>query len=187
MQTIHVYIDESGQDTEGEMFIVSVVVALGDPVDLSQRVAQTEQVTHKRRKWHKSTDAINLAFIRRANSDLAGLVVAYVEITKGIDNYFEAVANTTAKALQHLGIENKRAFVHFDGLPRTKERQLGSMLRYRGVHTYKVRGIEDEKEPLIRLADAICGLTRKSALGTSDMQKALAECTESNFVIQLGQ
>ena len=79
MQTIHIYIDESGQDTEGEMFIVSVVVALGDPGELGQQIVQMEQATHKRRKWHKSTDAINLAFIRRANSDLTGLVVAYVE------------------------------------------------------------------------------------------------------------
>ena len=186
MQTVYIYVDESGQDTEGELFIVSVVVALKDHDELSQQLGQIEQATHKRRKWHKTSDPINLAFIRRAG-ELSSQVIAYAEVQRNITDYFTATAGTISRALNQYGMVDKRVFVRFDGLPRTKEQILGSILRKQGVPVYKVRGVDDEKEPLIRLADAICGLVREATLGAPNMQKALAECIKGGFVIELGQ
>ncbi len=187
MQTIlYVYVDESGQDTEGQLFIVSVVIALSDPDALGASLERIEKATGKQRKWHKTPERIGINYLQQAKQ-LKAQAVVYVETHRTVRDYFVNTASTIASALRMHGVSGKRAYIKFDALPRTKEYVLLSLLRKQGAPAWKASGVNDEKEPLIRLADAVCGLVRGATLGRAGMQAALSECVKSGFVIEMGQ
>lgn len=57
--------------------------------------------------------------------------------------------------------ETYKASIFIDGLSKHEVLQVGSDLRKIGVRTRKVRGVKDENEPCIRLADAMAGFIRE--------------------------
>jgi len=50
------------------------------------------------------------------------------------------------------------------------ERGVGLQLRQLGIVAKKVRGLKDETDALIRLADAVCGLVRGATEGQAAMR-----------------
>ena len=57
MQKLYCYVDETGQDTQGNLFIVSVVIAEDERVRLLKQLEQIEKSTRKgRRKWMKTRE-----------------------------------------------------------------------------------------------------------------------------------
>ena len=79
-------------------------------------------------------------------------------------------AHTIAQALVATGETDYTATVLIDGLPRSLEQAVGLQLRRLGVRAKKIRGLKDENDALIRLADAVCGLVRGATEGQPDMQ-----------------
>ena len=75
--------------------------------------------------------------------------------------------------------------VFIDGLSRSSERGVGLLLRRSGLPIQMVRGLNDESEPLIRLADAVCGFVRGAIEGNTDMRTLLDEVLRTGVVIDL--
>ena len=50
----------------------------------------------------------------------------------------------------------------------------------------KVRGIDDESEPLIRLADAICGFARSAFEGDAAMHALFVDAVDRGMVVKMG-
>lgn len=50
MQKIYCYVDETGQDTKGELFLVSVVIAKDERDNLIEKLEEIERSTRKRRR-----------------------------------------------------------------------------------------------------------------------------------------
>lgn len=60
------YVNETGQDTQGRLFIVAVVVTESERDDLRQQCGAIELESGKgQRKWVKSKQARRLAYIRQ--------------------------------------------------------------------------------------------------------------------------
>jgi len=56
MQKLYCYVDESGQDTEGRLFLVSVLLTSSEREGLRGRLREIEQTSGKgTRKWTRST------------------------------------------------------------------------------------------------------------------------------------
>jgi hypothetical protein len=164
---LYCYIDETGQDTLGELFIVSVVVSDEEKERLIQICEAIEQKTGKGRvKWIKTAYKRRVAYIQEllANSIFRGkLNFATYHNTK---EYAYLTVQTIAQALENVEETNYKATIFIDGLPRTQERFVGHQLRQFGVRTKKVRGVKkDENDALIRLADAVCGFVRAAMEG----------------------
>ncbi len=53
MQKIYCYVDETGQDTKGEFFLVSVVIAKDERDNLIEKLEEIERSTGKGRKNKK--------------------------------------------------------------------------------------------------------------------------------------
>ena len=65
-QKFFCYVDETGQDTQGELFIVTVVTASQERNQLRQACEDIERDSRKgRRKWVKTTYSRRLAYIRQ--------------------------------------------------------------------------------------------------------------------------
>lgn len=64
MQKLYCYIDESGQDTKGILFVVSILVLEHERDILLKDLEDVEQKSNKRNvKWHKARPQFRQAYI----------------------------------------------------------------------------------------------------------------------------
>jgi len=174
-QKFYCYVDETGQDTQGELFIVAVVVADQERDQLRQACAEIERDSRKgRRKWVKTKHDRRLAYIRQVVERPIFVGKLNFAIYRGAQDYSSLTIQTIARALSATGETDYKATVSIDGLPRSMEREVGLQLRRLGIRARKVRGLKDEADALIRLADAVCGLVR----GATEGQPAMRELFE---------
>ncbi len=169
---LYCYVDESGQDTRGDLFIVSVVIAAGDRDRLVRILETIEHETRKgRRKWAKVAYARRLAYIRRV-LELPELEGKFnFVLHRHTRDYFALMVRTIADALIATGETDYKAIVLIDALPPAQVHLVSNLLRRSGVSTKKVRGVkEDESNALIRLADAICGFVRSAHESQPEMR-----------------
>lgn len=170
------YVDESGQDTRGELFIVSVVVSDREADLLRQMCEDIERDSHKgQRKWIKTAYPRRLAYIQMVLSKPIFSGTLNFAVFRGTLDYPALTVQTIVRALIATGETDYKTTVFIDGLPRSMEQAVGVQLRQQGINAKKVRGVKkDENDALIRLADAVCGLVR-SALEGQPAMRALFE------------
>lgn len=171
-QKFFCYVDESGQDTQGKLFIVSIVVTGWERDQLIQVCEMIEQETGKGRvKWIKTNYSQRLAYIQQVLSQPIFQRKLNFAIYHNTRDYATLTTQAIVQALSATGETEYKATILIDGLPRTQERLVGNQLHQLGVHTKKVRGVKkDENDALIRLADAICGLVRAATESQTGMQ-----------------
>ncbi|MFN8444322.1 MAG: DUF3800 domain-containing protein [Caldilineaceae bacterium] len=162
-QKLFCYVDETGQDTKGQLFIVSVVIAQEDREQLIETVEALEQMTGKKStKWHKTEKSIKASFIEQLFHDERFKGTIFCSSYKDASAYQELTVLTIATAIHAVKPREKyKASIFIDGLQKSEIIVVGAKLRKIGVHTEKVRGVRDESHALIRLADAIAGFIRE--------------------------
>ena len=171
IQRFFCYVDETGQDTEGELFIVAVVIAERERNQLRQACKDIERNSRKgQRKWIKAKYSRRLAYIRGVLERPIFEGSLNFAVYRNAQDYSSLTAQTIARALSATGEMDYKATIFIDGLPRSLERAIGLQLRRLGVRAKKVRGLKDENDALIRLADAVCGLVRSAVEGQPAMQ-----------------
>ena len=167
------YVDETGQHTEGDLFIVSVVVVPGPQREEALELCEAvERTTGKGRvKWVRANRNRRHDYMREVlrGQPLEGRLT-FAIYRNNRQDYPTMTFQTIAMALQALAGDDYKATVRIDGLPRHQEREVGLILRRRGVKVNKVRGVKDEADSLIRLADALCGLVRNADEGIAEMK-----------------
>ncbi len=166
------YVDESGQDTRGELFIVSVVVSEQEKEQFRQVCEDIERESHKgQRKWTKTTYDRRRDYIRRVLNTPIFIGKLNFAIYRDSLDYSALTVQTIVRTLAAIGAVDYKATVLIDGLPRPLEQAVGRQLRQQGVNAKKVRGVKrDENDALIRLADAVCGLVRGAVEGQPAMR-----------------
>lgn len=168
MLKLYCYVDESGQDTEGRLFIVGVVITTQERDELAALCEQIEREVGKQNKWSRTKDTINLAYMQQILALLPSSMWLRYVIFNHITDYLTATVESIAQALASIDdLANIQVTVLYDGLPPSLEKRVGSQLRTYGVIVRKVRGIREEHDPLARLVDAICGLVRDANIGKS--------------------
>jgi hypothetical protein len=173
---LYCYVDESGQDTHGAVFIVAVVITSEQRESLLTSLEQIERTSGRgTRKWHKTipqrrkayiTAALHLVDEQRSNCHIV------VGLRFSTLDYLSQMAEIISAAL--MTQQDHRATVLVDALEAKGAQILGARMRQMGVNIRKVRGIRrEENDPLLRLADAICGLARHAYENDMEMREAM--------------
>ncbi len=171
---LYCYVDETGQDTEGTLFIVSVVITDRERDKYQQVCEAIEQGTGKRQaKWIKTSYERRLNYVQRVLETPLLVGKLNYAVYRDIKAYQGPVVQAIARALEGASEGEYQVTVLIDGLPRKLERAVSKQLRKEGVRVKKVRGIKDESDSLIRLADALCGLVRAATEGQPAMVSLL--------------
>ena len=188
-QKIYCYVDESGQDTRGDLFVVAVVVVAEEKDDLANTLETIEQETGKGRvKWHKTLYQRRLAYIQRvlAEPELQGN--CHFALRFQSRDYFRLTVQAVMAALKAQPIRDYKAVVLIDALPPSQAERIGNLLRQGGVPVKKVRGVRrDENDPFIRLADALCGLVRVAYEEQPEMLAVFEKARQSGVIKDLSQ
>jgi hypothetical protein len=74
--------------------------------------------------------------------------------------YTRLTIATTANAILEIAEDEYEATIIIDGLNKTERITVATGLRKQHIHVRKVRGVADESDALIRLADAMAGFIR---------------------------
>lgn len=189
---LYCYVDETGQDTKGQLFIVVTVVVAEERYKLDAYLEEAEKTSGiGKKKWVRAKTAL-------------GSRNQYLESVSAGDFknklFYSQYAETGTGAYEHLTVlaiaqainqyrekrrlkDDYKVSVTIDGLKRAEEMRVGKQLRELGIKSRKIRGARDVSEPLIRLADRIAGLVRDAASDGRDY-KALQRQLEKQGIIQ---
>lgn len=167
---LYCYIDETGQDTIGRLFIVAVVVTDDRRNELERFLEELEKNTgKKKRKWFKTRAKEQLSYIKGIMSaDLPCQLYTKTYTVQGAYDELEVLAAAQAITLYkeaHTITDNYKVTIAIDGLAKGLVPRIGHSFRLLGIKTRNVHGERDEASPIIRLADAIAGLVREAQEG----------------------
>lgn len=184
---VYCFVDESGQDTKGAFFVVTVVITDNDLESWYQLCRQIEQQSGKGAgKWKKTALSLRLEYIRQiVESPLFVGRLAYATYT-GSQDYDSLKALTIAQVVRFVGGDSEKAIV-IDGLRKREFVTWGKRVRKEGVQIWKVAGGNDESDPLIRLADSVCGLVRDALYDRKPEAKRLFDLAiRRGILVKLG-
>src|SRR6266550_7566689 len=159
---LYCYVDETGQDTQGHLFIVSVII-LENREMTAQYLSELERRTGKGRlKWGRADLEKRLCYLEEIFTQKSCPLTIYYSMYNSTKEYRDATVLTIAKSIKtEENAKNTLFTVLVDGLNEKDQRYYGSQLRNMGLHPRKIRGVrKDENDALIRLADSICGFIR---------------------------
>lgn len=186
---LYCYVDESGQDTRGDLFVVTVVIVAADREAIRDLLAQIETATGKgRKKWAKATRKQRQAYLDQVigKSEFRDKVL-YARFQDTRD-YLACVLRALCQAIAHVADDEAyRATVLIDGLGKEERHRVAAALRQRQVSVDKVRGLRDESDEFIRLADAMAGFVRDWLEGQSYLERLYREAVERGVLREIGQ
>lgn len=100
MQKLYAYVDESGQDTEGRMFVVGVVVLEKEYDHIIKELQHIEEKSGKRiKKWNKAPYDYRKAYFEGIGGSDAFRNSLFFEIFTNSNKYIEMTSYATAKAI----------------------------------------------------------------------------------------
>jgi len=180
-QKLYAFVDESGQDTLGELFVVATVLTGDNHERVRQSLERLERASGKgRRKWMKATPRQRLAYLTTVLQlpALHGrLFAAHFTATT---TYLPCVLTTITRAVT-AGAAGQpcRATILIDGLQKTVRQEVAASLRAQlqpqQIRVEKVRGLDDQSDALMRLADALAGFVRQALEGRPVMAALFAD------------
>jgi len=185
---LYAYVDESGQDTKGVFFVVSVVILDADQeIILTQLEAIEERSRKGKAKWHRARYAYRQAYI----DELANLTrltrSLFCESFTGSQEYEKLTVTATAHAIGRRSQGSPdEVTVFVDGLLKHEAIRFATHLRAQWRTVRKVRGVQKEQNnALIRLADALCGVVRDAEDGQAWATDALRRLQRNGLLERL--
>lgn len=181
-QKLYVYVEESGQDTLGRLFVVGVAVFGQSRDQIRQQLSTIEQKSGKGPfKWTWTKPERRERYISSLTSlrTLRGRL--FFQVFKETTSYRDFLPLATANAIHVYAKSRPSCTILVDGLRKSEFRWYTKALRRLGVRVRKVRGIRrEESDEFIRLVDALCGLLRDS------MEEAAALKQVTELATRLG-
>lgn len=183
MQKLFVYVDESGQDPTSKHFIVVAVVCIKDHDELRNELVAIESLakTHGL-KWQKTQHDRRIRYLSFVLDRKLGAGSVYIGVYSKPVPYFSPVLYVTEKAITHEAKGRYRATVRVDGINRKIAQSLTNALRAQGVSARMVKGVTDEAEPIVRLADMWAGCIRSAYLNEKDAIELLKCAKQSGYL-----
>lgn len=164
MLKLYCYTDETGQDTKGNFFLVSIVLASKDELEKLKTVAEhLEKKTKGKSKWTNTDNQRKVLFVKEVVKIKALYKKVYFSVYQGSSAYTPLTAMSIGKAVMRR-VKNKgiyRVNIIIDGLNKRESEVVKKELKSLGIRYGKLKtGLKDDQDVLLRLADALAGLIR---------------------------
>lgn len=153
---MEVFIDESGIHKQTDHSSIALVyVTCEDTEETARKIVEIEKrLGIKAFHWAEYNWKMRTRFLEAVHALSFSVKVSLVRNPVDVPQWFEF-------SVAHLIIERNIRKVVVDGKkPRWEEKRLKKVLRDKGVAVKKVRMVNDESEPCLRVADAMAGLCR---------------------------
>ncbi len=185
--TLYCFVDETGQETEGRFFLVSVVIADQEYGQMAMALEEIEHASKKSiGKWRKTTFEIRIAYLEAVLKNPLFVDTIYFAQYAGSQDYLDLTVQTTANAIRCRTVSDDYiATITVDGLKGKEVDKFKRRLRMLNISVRKVRGARDESDPMIRLADAFAGFIRDYLEGQTYAQQMFERAVNAGVVREL--
>jgi hypothetical protein len=187
MKKIYAYVDESGQDTKGLVFIVSVLILERDREKINKILEEIETASGKKTaKWHKARHEFRKQYFEEIlKTDILQNSI-FFDSFSDTRKYIELTAFATAKAILKKTDSNYKATIFVDGLKKNEMKVFTKGIRDLKIRTKKIRGVKkDENNSFVRLVDAVCGMVRDANQGNIWAEEILAKFKRKDILKEL--
>lgn len=159
---LYCYVDETGQDTFGKFFLVSIVLMdLAIREGLAEKLESIEIKTGKKKtKWTKTSYGVRREFLKKIAYLAALRNSIFYSIYAETKTYTQLTSLSIAKAVLAKGENNYSVTVIIDGLTKADTEKVRRELKKLKVKYDNIRGMKDEQSVFLRLADCIAGFLR---------------------------
>lgn len=187
---LYCYVDETGQDTQGNLFIVVALVVEKERNELEKFLEQAEQRSGKgKRKWINTRLKEKDKYLEYALTPNKFKEKIFYRIQYNTKAYEEQTVITIEQSIRNYifthKIKNYKAIIVIDGLPKQAERRVGASLRRAGIKIRKVRGEKDQSNALLRLADMLAGCIREAKEGKVTYTKLTQKLEKEHMLNEL--
>ncbi len=162
LKKLYCYVDETGQDTKGKLFLVVVVLEeQRQLVFLQDKLVKIEKLTRKKvLKWTKTPFTIRERYLLELImvKELKGTI--FYSIYHETKEYVKLTSLTIAKAIFTKREQDYAVNIVIDGLNKKEMEKVREELKKLTIRYNKIRGMKDEQSVFLRLADAIAGFLR---------------------------
>lgn len=186
IQKLYCYVDETGQDTAGRFFAVSILITEAEREGLLKNIEEIEQVSNKRNaKWKKARPEARKHYFEKI-SDLTELrEKLFVVIYKDSKEYLVHTADAIAKSIRKK--KAGRAIIYVDALNNAEQAKLKQQLQPSVNIPTQVRSARrEENNAFIRLVDAVCGLIRDAQEGNEWAKTMIQKLKRKDILENLG-
>lgn len=183
MQKLYCYVDETGQDSASEIFIVVAVVSAKNQDQIRKQLLEVEESakTYKL-KWRKLRNDRRLKYLTLVLSRKIASRDVYIGRYQKPIPFFFPLLDVVEKAIKQTAKNEYTAKVYVDGINRKVAKSLTNALRSRGISLRLVKSRRDESEPLIRLADMWAGCVRSAFLNDKDSKNIFKQAKERGYL-----
>ena len=187
LNKLYCYVDETGQDTEGVFFLVVVVIKNFEEVSfIENKLKKIEKITEKRKsKWKKTPNPIRIKYLRELNQvrELSNSI--FFANYQSSKEYPRLTSLTIAKAILSRKNKNYAVTIIIDGL-NIKEKEIVRLeLKRLNIKYRKIRGMKDEQNIFLRLADNMAGFIRDSKEGKSYTKEFLRVFKDKKIITEI--
>jgi hypothetical protein len=165
MVKLYCYTDETGQDTKGKFFLVSIVLSDKEKIEeLKIVIGKLEEETKGKTKWTKTDNKKKLLFLKEFfNLDILRKHL-YYSVYENTTAYTPLTAMAISKAVIYKTKNYHGKYkvnIAIDGLRKKDKEIIRKELKSLDIKYNKIKlGLKDEQDILLRLADALAGFIR---------------------------
>lgn len=159
---LYCFVDETGQDTEGKLFLVAVVLKEQEHImSIQNKLEKIEKSTKKNLlKWTKTPFKVSKHYLDELMRLKELKEAIFYSTYHNTKSYTVLTAQTIAKAVFARKVDDYRVNIIIDGLNKKEMEKVRKELKKLKVHYKKIKGMRDEQNVFLRLADAIAGFLR---------------------------
>ena len=183
----NLFVDESGQDTRGELFVVAMV-AVENSGEFRAYCESLEQSSGKGKvKSRKAQKKRRLNYLRSIMLHSSSYKFKlFYSVFRGTTDYDSATIDGITKAIRRLCAPGSDIYVYVDGLAKSKCYAYKTRLRQLSCPVKKVSSKEDEKDSLIRLADALAGASANLEKYQEDeLSELFSQAQQSGTIVEV--
>lgn len=160
---LYVYVDETGQDTSGRLFLILAVVFESEQrFSLDDQLVDIERVSKKgTTKWHAATSERRQKYLARLPVILRIIGPVYWRQWQAGTSYIERMGEAVVAAVRHKDpLQHAELFIVLDGFNWQELTVVKGIFRSHHVRWRKIVGGREESSPGLRLADSLVGFLR---------------------------
>ena len=159
-QKLYAYVDESGQDTKGRLFVVGIVMLEQEREKIAQELERIEEQSKKLvKKWHRASRDNRIAYFEGITRSRVFHDTLFFEIFTENKKYIEMTSYATAKAiLKKTSGDNYTAAIFIDGFRKREIEVFTQGLRDLRIKRRKVRGVKKGRAVALFVLRMLCAV-----------------------------
>lgn len=185
---LYCYADETGQHTQGRIFIVAVIITVGEQREtIERRLERVERESGKGfLKWKGTSTKRKVAYLSKILQVNTLQGSFFYGLYRKPQDYLQLVGTTIAKAIKTFAQDKDyRATIYIHALSAAERKRVVEELRKFSIKRRKVGGLRDESSAFIRLADALAGFIREYDEGDSYAQGLFQAFKSKGFIVDV--